>query len=86
MNCGLNVVDSRRAVPFSSMLSVATSRTKRRATSSSCAPAIAAAASTSHAASLAPTASTSSGPSAAAVRLNCSSVNRVFHAGRDGTR
>ena len=49
-------------------------------------PAIVAVASASQRESPVPTAAAKSGPSVAAVRMNCTSVNGVFHAGRDGTR
>ena len=79
-------MDKSRAVPCNSMLPPAISRTKHKATSTNCAPAIVAAASASHRASLVPSAAASSGPRAAAVRLNWTSVKRVSQAGREGTR
>ena len=48
--------------------------------------AIVAAATASQRLSPTPRTAASSGPSANAVRLNCTSVSGVFHAGRDGTR
>ena len=40
----------------------------------------------SHRESQTPMAAAKSGPSVSAVRLNCTSVSGVFHAGREGTR
>ena len=62
------------------------SRRNRSASTTAIATPIAAAAGASHRVSPAPMTAAKSGPSSAAVKLNCSSVYGVFQAGRAGTR